>query len=318
LIPRSDILRGMKLSQLPLFLQGKLKKAVRQQTVEPVTPTADNTVMQTLPAYMAFLGGSGYSASTTEKYFADVRRLSLFLREKKIEEITQHDIQQWIAGLLAKDGERLDPKTVNRMVSAIINYFGWLSGLGVIEQDPTATLVNARTQSPLPDYLYEDEIKTVYAGASKDIRIYLLVLLFLEAGIKSSELFTLTKAHIDISDPYNPEIWVKHSGKQSKKDRKVALPAQFSEVYRKYIEQYSVDEKIFPYTDRFVQMLFADLKKQTGIAKELTPKTLRHTHVVRAYKRGEDPDRIFERIGLAPDSRKEADEVYSRLARKGI
>ena len=70
--------------------------------------------------------------------------------------------------------------------------------------------------------------------------------------------------------------------------------------------------------DRFVQLLFADLKKQTGISKELTPKTLRHTHVVRAYKRGEDPDRIFERIGLAPDSRKEADEMYSRLARRGI
>jgi hypothetical protein len=65
-------------------------------------------------------------------------------------------------------------------------------------------------------------------------------------------------------------------------------------------------------------MLFADLKKRTGIAKTSTPKTLRHTHVVRAYKRGEDPDRIFERIGLAPDSRKEADEMYSRLARRGI
>src|SRR3954447_19637500 len=286
----------MKCSQLPLFLQGKLKKAVKQQTVEPVTPTADNTVMQTLPAYMAFLSGGGYSASTTEKYFADVRRLSLFLREKKLRDITQHDSHQWIAGLLAKDGEKLDPKTVNRKVSAVINYFGWLSGLGVIERDPTATLVNARTQSPLPDYLYDNEIKEVYRAARQDPRMYLLVLLFLEAGIKSSELFTLTKAHVDISDSYNPEIWIKHSGKQSKKDRKVALPAKFTEVYKKYIEQYAVDDKIFPYTDRFVQLLFADLKRRTGIPKELTPKTLRHTHVVRAYKRGEDPDGVFERI----------------------
>src|SRR3954463_9961222 len=247
----------MKLSQLPLFLKGKLKKTVTQQTVEPVTPTVDNTVMQTLPTYLAFLGGSGYSASTTEKYFADVRKLSLFLREKKVGEITQHDIQQWTAGLLAKDGEQLDPKTVNRKVSAVINYFGWLSGLGVIERDPTATLVNARTQSPLPDYLYEDEIKAVYAGASKDIRTYLLVFLFLEAGMKSSELFTLTRAHVDISDPYNPEIWIKHSGKQSKKDRKVALPTKFAEVYKEYVEQYLVNDAIFPYTDRFLQLLFA-------------------------------------------------------------
>jgi len=65
-------------------------------------------------------------------------------------------------------------------------------------------------------------------------------------------------------------------------------------------------------------LFFAGLKKRTNIVKEVTPKTLRHTHVVRAYRRGEDPDRIFERIGLVPDSRKEADEVYVKLARRGI
>jgi hypothetical protein len=48
-----------------------------------------------------------------------------------------------------------------------------------------------------------------------------LVLLFLDTGIKSNELFLLAKAHVDISDPYNPELWIKHSGKQTKKDRKV-------------------------------------------------------------------------------------------------
>jgi hypothetical protein len=40
--------------------------------------------------------------------------------------------------------------------------------------------INARIQSPLPDYLYEQEIKTLYHAASQDPRLYLLVLLFLE------------------------------------------------------------------------------------------------------------------------------------------
>jgi hypothetical protein len=53
-------------------------------------------------------------------------------------------------------------------------------------------------------------------------------------------------------------------------------------------------------------MLFEELKRETGIEKELTPKTLRHTHVVRAYKRGEGFEIIFDRIGLAPDSRPDA------------
>ena len=179
-------------------------------------------------------------------------------------------------------------------------------------------LNNTRIQSPLPDYLYEQEIKTLSAEASLDPRTYLLVLLFLDTGLKSNELFLLTKAGVDISDPYNPELWIKHSGKQSKKDRKVALPARFTAVYTQYLEKYQIEDKLFPFTARFMQMIFAELKRKTGIDKELMPKTLRHTHVIRAYKRGEDLDSIFERIALAPGSRQEAQEMYKRLAGKGI
>ena len=65
-------------------------------------------------------------------------------------------------------------------------------------------------------------------------------------------------------------------------------------------------------------MIFEELKRKTGIDKALTPKTLRHTHVIRAMKRGEGFEQIFDRIGLAPDSRQEAEEMYRRLAGRGI
>ena len=86
----------------------------------------------------------------------------------------------------------------------------------------------------------------------------------------------------------------------------------------KCLEKYMIEDKLFPFTDRFLRMIFEELKQQTGIEKVLTPKTLRHTHVVRAYKRGEDFESIFERIALAPDSRQEAEEMYKRLAGRGI
>jgi hypothetical protein len=98
----------------------------------------------------------------------------------------------------------------------------------------------------------------------------------------------------------------------------VALPARFTAVYTEYLEKYPVVDALFPFTDRFLHMIFTDLKRKTDIEKDLTPKTLRHTHVVRGYKRGESPDSIFDRIGLAPYSRPEADEMYSRLSKGGI
>jgi site-specific recombinase XerD len=315
---REEYTGSMPQDQLPIFKQKSFGKVALTQTIEPVAPTGESSVMKTLPSYMASLRSSGYSESTTEKYFADVKKFSVFIGEKKIGEITSHDVEQWISEMVSPKGEALDRKTVNRKVSAIINYFSWLVGLEVISENPTSEIQNKRIQSKLPDYLYENEIKVLYQEASRDPRTYLIVLLLLETGMKSSELFTIKTSDVDISDAYAPELWIKHTGREVKKDRKVALPPQFVQAYHNYLQQYGKEETVFPYTDRFVQLLFADLKKQTRIDKELTPKTLRHTHVVRAYKRGEDPDRIFERIGLAPDSRKEADEVYSKLSRRGI
>lgn len=308
---------SMPQDQLPIFKQKSFGKVVSKQIVKPVIPTGESSIMSTLPSYMAYLSEK-YAIKTVKMYWGDVKELSLYLKDKKLKEVTPLDLQQWIGNLVSEKGRHIERKTLNGKVSAIINYFLWLQGLEVISDDPTATLNNARIQSPLPDYLYDDEIKTLYDVASKDPRTYLLVLLLLETGMKSNELFTLTKAHVDISNGYSPELWVKHKGREVKKDRKVALPAQFTAVYQEYVKQYNIENFLFPFTDRFVQMLFVELKKQTGIDKELTPKTLRHTHVVRAYRRGEDTEIIFDRIGLAPDSRKEADEVYLRLARKGI
>jgi site-specific recombinase XerD len=307
----------MKIDQLPLFLRRTFAKSNPAQVIEPVPPTGESSFMQTLPAFHAYLGEK-YAAKTVKMYWGDVKELALFLKNKKVVEISSHDLQQWIETLLSANGKALERKTVTRKVSAIITYFLWLQGLGAITKDPTASLNNTRIQSPLPDYLYENEIKDVYATASRNTRMYLLVLLFLETGMKSNELFAITKAHVDISDPYRPEIWIKHSGKQTKKDRKVALPLQFVEVYIRYIAEYEIEDTLFPYSNRFIRMLFEDLKTETGIAKEMTTKTLRHTHVVRGYRRGESTDMIFDRIGLAPYSRQEADEMYTRLGRKGM
>jgi integrase/recombinase XerC len=307
----------MKIDQLPLFLRKTFQKKQLAQTLKPVTPTGESSVMQTLVAFQAFVAEK-YAAKTAKMYFGDVRALSIYLKNKKVKDVPSHDLQQWIGSLVSPSGKGIERKTVNRKVSAIITYFLWLQGVGAITRDPTLSLNNTRIQSPLPDYLYENEIEILSKAASTDPRLYLLVLLFLDTGMKSNELFLLTKAHVDISDPYNPELWIKHSGKQTTKDRKVALPARFTAVYPQYLEKYPIEDKLFPFTDRFLRMLFEELKRETGIEKELTPKTLRHTHVVRAYKRGEGLDSIFERIALAPDSRQEAEEMYRRLAGKGI
>ena len=199
LILRSDIMdfrkdvrpvkieaNSMKIDQLPLFLRRTFQTKASTQILKPVTPTGESSVMQTLMTFQAFLAEK-YAPKTAKMYWGDVRELSIFLKNKKLQEISSHDLQQWIGSLVSPAGKGIERKTVNRKVSAITTYFLWLQGLRAITDDPTMVLNNTRIQSPLLDYLYEEEIKTLSAEASRDPRMYLLVLLFLDTGLKSNE-----------------------------------------------------------------------------------------------------------------------------------
>src|SRR5260370_13427098 len=124
----------MKL-QLSIFKQREIHTAVQLPRIEAVAPTGEGSMMQTLPAYSAYLYSKQYSESTIEKYFGDVKKFSVAMSRKKLAEITEHDVEQWIETLVSKKGESLDRKTVNRKVSAIINYFSWLMELEVLKED---------------------------------------------------------------------------------------------------------------------------------------------------------------------------------------
>src|SRR4051794_21237107 len=197
----------MPQDQLSIFKQKSVGKPVVPRQLAPVAaPTGQSSIMQTLPAYRAHLR-QRYAAKTVSMYYGDVRELSVYLTGRALQDIQPQDLEQWVARLTeGASRPALERKTLNRKLSAVINYFAWLHNAEAITDDPAAGLMNARVQSPLPDYLYADEIRTLYEAASKDPRTYLLVLLLLETGIKSKELFTLRRSHFDLSDKYRPEL----------------------------------------------------------------------------------------------------------------
>ena len=91
----------MKL-QLSLFKKKEIPTMVQLPSVEPVAPTGKGSVMQSLPSYSAYLYSKQYSESTIEKYLGDVKKFSVVMSHKKLEEITEHDVEQWIETLVSK------------------------------------------------------------------------------------------------------------------------------------------------------------------------------------------------------------------------
>jgi site-specific recombinase XerD len=188
--------------QLPLFQRKTYKGIIPTIPVEIQAPTADMTVIQTLPAYYTYLQSGGYSKYTPDDFTGDVKKFGLFQKEEQIKYIDTGDIQAWISFLKTQNpkGEGLSEKTVSRKLTALSNYFQWLISEGVIEvkTNPMLNIANSRISSPLPEILFEEECKRLLSTASADPRTYLLFLLFLETGIKLEELFALKVSHFDL------------------------------------------------------------------------------------------------------------------------
>jgi site-specific recombinase XerD len=86
---------------------------------------AEKTVLETLPAYHTYLQNGGFSRYTPDDFTGDLKKFGVYLKDKKIQNITRKDIQSWISFLKTPvpRGEGLRVKTVSRKLTALGNYF---------------------------------------------------------------------------------------------------------------------------------------------------------------------------------------------------
>jgi site-specific recombinase XerD len=299
--------------QASLFDQRKYK-GVMPQTYQIEPPAAGHSVLKTLLAYNTYLRSGGYSKYTPDDFSSDVKKFGLFVKDKKLKDIKLVDIQQWIGEIK----KVMKEKTVSRKISAITNYFNWLTQEKVLAANPAQSIRNLRVTSPLPDILFDMECQKLLAAASADPRSYLLVLLLLETGMKKEELFDLKLVHFDLSDKYAPELWLKHTGKKVKKDRKLKLPHEILPVFHDYVKRYGITEVLFPYTPRFIEMVLTDSAKRAELQKKVTAGILRDSFVVRCLKRGEEIENVLIKIGLSTATGEDAKEKYLKLAGRAI
>src|SRR5688500_9851257 len=130
---------SMKIDQLPLFIRRTFQTNASSQVVKPVTPTGESSVMQTLLTFQAFLAEK-YAPKTVKMYWGDVRELSIYLKNKKLKEVSSHDLQQWIGALVSPAGKGIARKTVNRKGRAIVTYFLWVGSLGTVQRERKTAL----------------------------------------------------------------------------------------------------------------------------------------------------------------------------------
>jgi integrase/recombinase XerD len=214
------------------------------------------------------------------------------------------------------------PKTMARRMTFLKNFFSWLATEGIIDDDPSATLVLERPLPPLPELLSDDEVQRLLKAAAEDSRCHCLVYLALYAGLKKEEIMALRVAHVDLFDVHKPQITVHFepsAGKQHR-ERRLVLPAAFTEILQKYRAAYDVNDVLFPCTDRNLNYILARAVDAAGIAKaadganRVTLQLLRDMFAVQELRDGTSFDTLREKLGLSNEAWLESREKYRRLA----
>jgi integrase/recombinase XerD len=203
-----------------------------------------------------------------------------------------------------------------RRVTFLKNYFTWLEREHIIQENPASSLTLERPLPPLPELLSDEEVHRLLEVASEDARCHSLIYLVLKAGLKKEEVMGLKLHHVDLVDPHTPMVTVRFSAATNKqhRERRIALPADFTAIFKRYLQNYHISETVFSCTDRNLNYILARAVKAAGIQKRVTLQSLRDTFAVQQLRDGVSFDSLREKLGLSDEAWLESKEKYRRLA----
>lgn len=218
-----------------------------------------------------------YSPKTERSY---VRCVELYLKGKGSLEFEEEHLKSFLLGKL-DDGAA--PETVNLYLNAVKFFYREVLGYsGKIE------LRFARRNLRLPVVLSREEIQRILDSVRNKKHRCLLALAY-GAGLRVSEVVNLKAKDIDL----DRNLIVVREGKGGK-DRIVLLPEKLFAELRALVGEKNGSEILFEserggtLTTRTVQKVFEHALRKTGILKEASFHSLRHSFATHCLENGVD------------------------------
>ena len=117
----------------------------------------------------------------------------------------------------------LKPNSVNRSLISLKRYFAWLLRTGHLKHDPAKVVKLVGEEALAPRHLDDQEEQALVAAVTESgsLRDRAIVVLLLHTGLRTRELCTLTRAHVQLGKR-SGTIWVRGKGN---KHREIPLNA---------------------------------------------------------------------------------------------
>jgi integrase/recombinase XerD len=300
---------------------------VRPTLSKHAAAAANPTVESPDPTVARFLDAvwmeRGLSSNTLAAYKADLTALARWLAERGISMIdtSRPDLLEFIA-FRVQCGAR--PRSTARQLSSFRRFFKYLVRESVIRDDPTAQIAMPKIGRSLPKSLTEEEVEALLGapqvGDPLGNRDRTMLEVLYATGLRVSELVNLRHSQLNLNQGV-----IRIVGKGNR-ERLIPLGEEalrwlneFAGGPRGEILLERQSDYLFPTRrgDRMTRQAFWHIikryAKKAGVAKELSPHTLRHAFATHLLNHGADLRVVQMLLGHSDLS---TTQIYTHVARE--
>lgn len=238
--------------------------------------------------FTQYLQNSGRAHATVIAYSKDVEQTIQFLTEKSktsLAEITSDDIEQFKEQL---KNQRYTGKSISRKINSMKSFFRFAISEGLLTDNPADIVVHPKFDQAPPRVLSKLEYRALRDACRSDVRIYAIVEMLLQTGMRISELSTLMLSDLDMDRNV-----VLITAQNSRESRKVPLNTAARVALEEYlkIRPRAREKTVFltktcrPFLVRNIRTAIDRYFRLAGV-KDSKVNDLRHTFIVEQLKAG--------------------------------
>jgi site-specific recombinase XerD len=261
------------------------------------------TTIESIELYRQTLQGKNYSVQSIKAYLGDLEQFIEWLKKRRVDwdipyRIQRIDIVEFINYLA---GQKASAETRKRKLASIRGFLKFCKDNQIIFGNPADTIEGPIREERDPAILLKTEYKALLQVAGDNERDFAIVMLFLQSGLRVSELVNLILSDVDFE---TREITVRQG--KGRKDRVVPLVGQAMEALQAYLAVREVSpeyDNVFlarnktSMDQRTVRYRIQKYYKEAGIRKKASVHTLRHTFATHQIHNGLKINQLKDVLG---------------------
>ena len=248
-----------------------------------------------------------FSANTLAAYANDIGKLLAFLEAEDKDPVTAQlsDLQAFAASL---HDIGICPRSQCRILSGVRTFYHYLLVDGYVDDDPTELLESPRIGEHLPEVLTLEEVDRLQQAIDlskwEGQRNKAIIEVLYSCGLRVSELVTLK-----LSDLYLDEQFLRVTGKGQKTRLVPISPVAIKQLQLWFVDRNAMNikpgEEDYVFLNRrgahltrtMILIMIKRLGQEAGIAKTISPHTLRHSFATSLLEGGADLRSIQAMLG---------------------